>query len=516
MIDRHHLLSRYRAILASAGFVCHIAGLVMTTPLIALPFWPGESWTAESFLVPGLLLAAAGFSCWRLLRSRDMMTLTLSEGSIVVVLSWMTVCIASALPLMSAAGLGFTQAVFESVSGWTTTGLTVVDLPSAAHTVHLWRGIMQFAGGAGLAVILLSAMSGPMGASVTAAEGRDLLVPHVKRSARLVMTLYSGYAVVGTAAFLVAGMDPFDSVIHTFAAISTGGFSTHVENVGFFDSPAIEAVALVLMILGNLNFVTAWALVRADARSFWRSGETRLSAVLIPLCAALLLVFTCIGVYPNLGKSVRVAVFETVTALTTTGFSTVSYADWNGFGVLVLIILMLVGGGTCSTAGGIKQFRIYALGRSVLWDLRRALMPSRAVQKRVLLETGGEVHISDERLRQIGTFVFLYIALFFAGSALIMVQGFGFRDSMFEFASALGTVGASIGLTSPDLPGGVLWTMIAGMFLGRLEIFIVLAGMSKLARDAARLAGAGGGRVRACRAPCRALVSDPSFPLTRK
>lgn len=497
MIDRHHLLSRYRAILASVGFVCYIAGLVMITPLIALFFWPGESWTAGAFLVPGLSLATAGFSCWRLLRSRDMTTLTLSEGSIVVVLSWMAVCIVSALPLMSVTGLGFTQAVFESVSGWTTTGLTVVDLPSATHTVHLWRGIMQFAGGAGLAVILLSAMSGPMGASVTAAEGRDLLVPHVKRSARLVMSLYSGYAVIGTTAFCLAGMGLFDSVIHTFAAISTGGFSTHVENIGFFDSPAIEAVAIALMILGNLNFVTAWALARADTGSFWRSGEVRLSAVLIPLSAALLLVFTCTGAYPTLGRSVRVAVFETVTALTTTGFSTVSYADWNGFGVLVLIILMLVGGGTCSTAGGIKQFRVYALWKSVMWDLRKALMPSRAVQTRVLLETGREVHISDERLRQIGTFAFLYISLFFAGSAVIMAQGFGFRDSLFEFASSLGTVGASIGLTSPDLPGGVLWTMIAGMFLGRLEIFIVLAGMSKLARDAAGLAGAGGGRVRA-------------------
>ncbi|MDM7993582.1 MAG: TrkH family potassium uptake protein [Candidatus Fermentibacter sp.] len=494
MIDRSHLLRRYGAMLASAGFVCYVAGLLMTTPLAALLFWPGESWTAGAFLVPGLSLAVAGFTCWRLLRSREMMTLTVSEGSVVVVTSWAAVCTVSALPLMSAAGLDFTQAVFESVSGWTTTGLTVVDLPAATHTVHLWRGIMQFAGGAGLAVILLSAMSGPMGASVTAAEGRDLLVPHVKRSARLVMTLYSGYAVAGIAAFRLAGMDPFDSVIHTFAAISTGGFSTHVENIGYFDSPAVEAVAIALMILGNLNFVTAWALARADARSFWRSGEIRLSALLIPLCAVLLFVFTCAGVYPSLGKSLRVAVFETVTALTTTGFSTVSYADWNGFGVLVLIVLMLVGGGTCSTAGGIKQFRIYALWRSVLWDLRRALMPSRAVQKRALLETGAEVHISDERLRQIGTFVFLYLVLFFTGSAVIMAQGFGFRESLFEFASSLGTVGASIGLTSPGLPEGVLWTMTAGMFLGRLEIFIVLAGFSKMIRDAAGLASGGRGR----------------------
>jgi trk system potassium uptake protein TrkH len=430
----------------------------------------------------------SGFAVWRLLRNRVMLTLTLTEGSVVVVLGWAAVCVASAVPLMMAAGLDFTQAVFESVSGWTTTGLTVVDLQAASHTVHLWRGIMQFAGGAGLAVILLSAMTGPMGSSVTAAEGRELLVPHVKQSARLVITLYSGYAVAGILAFRIVGMDLFDSVIHTFAAISTGGFSTHVENIGFFDSPAIEAVAIVLMIVGNLNFVTAWALVRADLKSTWRSGEVRLMAVLMPLCSVLILLLTCIGIYPSFGKAVRVAVFETVTALTTTGFCSVSYFNWNDFGVIVLVVLMLVGGGTCSTAGGIKQFRVYALWKSVVWDLKKALLPSRAIQKRVLMEMGKEVHIGNDRLRQIGTFVFFYIFLFFLGSVVIMAQGYGMRDSLFEFASALGTVGSTIGLTSPDLPGGVLWTLTAGMFLGRLEIFIVIAGFVKLARDSALLA----------------------------
>ena len=488
MIDRSYLAARYRAILASCGFVCSMSGLLMLTPLTALISWPRESWTAPAFLVPGLSTAVAGFLAWRLLRGRGMLALNLTEGSVVVVLSWAVVCTVSAVPLMAAGGLGFTQAVFESVSGWTTTGLTVIDFSTATHTVHLWRGVMQLAGGAGLAIILLSAMTGPMGSSITAAEGRELLVPHVKRSARLVVTLYSGYAVAGIIGFHLAGMDLFDSIIHSFAAISTGGFSTHPENIGYFDSPAVEAVAVVLMILGNINFVTAWALVRADLRSFWRSGEIRLTALLLPVSIVLLLLFTCSGIFPTPVKAVRVAVFETVTALTTTGFSTVSYSHWNGFGVLTLVVLMLVGGGTCSTAGGIKQFRVYALWKSVIWEVRKALSPSGAVQRRQLAGAGSLVHMNGERIGQIGTFVFLYLLLFALGSGIIMSYGFDFRDSIFEFASALGTVGASIGLTSPGLPGGVLWTMTAGMFLGRLEIFIVLAGLSKLFRDMASLA----------------------------
>lgn len=489
MIDKAFLASRYNGILASVGFICLITGLLLLTPMAVLVLRPQEISSAPAFLIPGMSMTILGFFAWRHFSSRGILTLTLKEGSVALVLGWAVACIASAVPFMMDAGLDFTHAVFESVSGWTTTGLSAVDLHTISHPLHLWRGMMQLAGGAGLAVILLSVMTGPMGSSVTAAEGRELLIPHVKHSARLVLTLYSGYSLLGILAFRVAGMGWFDSVIHAFTAISTGGFSTHPESIAYFDSPAVEAVAVVLMVLGNLNFVTAWALVRGDIRSVWRSGETRLMAILLPVSMVMIFLLTCRFACPGAGRAARAAVFETVTALTTTGFSTVGYSHWNGFGVALLIILMLIGGGTCSTAGGIKQFRIYALWRSMTWDLRKVLLPSRAIQRRVLLEMGREVRVSEDRLRQIGTFVFLYLALFLAGSIIIMAHGFGFRDSLFEFASALGTVGASIGLMSPDLPPGVFWTLTSGMFLGRLEIFIVFAGVAILTRDGVSLLG---------------------------
>ncbi len=483
-----YLLQRYRAILASLGAVCILLGAIMLTPLVALAFWPAEAADARGFVVPAAVLILAGFALWRALRGHAA-DLTLTEGGVIVLLGWTTAVLFSAWPLMTVQGLNFTQAVFEAMSGWTTTGLSVVDLAKAGHCVLLWRSIIQLFGGAGIAIIMLAAVTGPTGPAVGAAEGRDQLVPNVRRSAKIVMMIYSGYAIAGTVALWLAGMTWFDAVNHCFPAISTGGFGTHPESIGYWDSPEIEVVLMVLMIMGNLNFVTAWVLLRGRFRDVCRNGEVRLMAVLIPLSAVLVFVFTCRALYPALGKAARIAVFETVSALTTTGFSlVVCYPGWNGFGVFVLIVLMLVGGGTCSTAGGIKQYRVYMLWKALVWELRRPFRPRTAIAQESVWEAERQVFVTDARLRLIGVFVFLYIATWLVGSAVLMAHGFGLKESLFEFASAEGTVGLSIGLTLPTNPPAVLWTMTVGMFLGRLEFFVIFVSAVKLLRDAAAIA----------------------------
>jgi trk system potassium uptake protein TrkH len=336
----------------------------------------------------------------------------------------------------------------------------------------------------GLAIIMLSAITGPTGPAVSVAEGRDQLVSHVRQSAKLVMIIYGGYQVVGTLALWLAGMGWFDAVNHTFAATSTGGFSTHPENIGYWNSVAVEAVTIPLMILGNLSFVTAWLLLRGKFRAVGRNGEVRVMAVVIPLGACLVFLLTCRGLCPTLGKSARVAIFETVSALTTTGFSTVGYGNWNALGWLVLTVLMLIGGGTCSTAGGIKQYRVYLLWKSATWELRRMLLPRTAVTENHVWEADRKVFVNDTRMRQIGAFVFLYLLTYTVGSAILAAYGYGLKESLFEYASAVSNSGLSIGLTSPSAPAGALWTMTVGMFLGRLEFFVILASAAKLLRDA--------------------------------
>jgi trk system potassium uptake protein TrkH len=161
----------------------------------------------------------------------------------------------------------------------------------------------------------------------------------------------------------------------------------------------------------------------------------------------------------------------------------VTYGDWNPFGVLVLVLLMLVGGGTCSTAGAIKQYRVYLLAKAVAWEVRRALLPRSAVVSESIWH-GDELHYIDDRsIRRAGAFVFLYLATLAAGAAVIAAHGESIADSVFEFASAQGTVGLTVGVTHADAPKVVLWAMIVGMFLGRLEFFVVIVGVVKIARD---------------------------------
>lgn len=474
-------------ILSQTGMIVSLCAGLMLTPLLALFTGTDDPPEARHFLIPATLMGGLGLSAWRLLRPKARIVLSIQEGGVIVFLSWVIVCLSSAWPFMAITGLDFTQAMFESVSGWTTTGLSVVDVTRAGPVILLWRSIMQLAGGAGLAIIMLSTITGPTGPALSLAEGREQLVPHVRRSAKLVLKIYGCYLVVGTLALRSAGMSWFDAINHAFAAVSTGGFSTRAESIGYWDSVAVEAVTIPLMILGNLSFVTGWLMLRGKFRAVGRNGEVRLMAFMLPLCCVLLFLLTARELYPVLGKSVRVAIFETTTALTTTGFSTVGYGDWNSFGWIVLMALMLIGGGTCSTAGGIKQYRIYLLWRSVVWEVRRSLLPRTAVTANSAWEAEHRAFIDDTRLRHIGAFVFLYMMTFTAGSAIMAAHGYGLKESLFEYASALGTVGLSVGVTSPSAPVGVLWAEIVGMLLGRLEFFVIFVSGAKILRDAGHM-----------------------------
>jgi trk system potassium uptake protein TrkH len=385
---------------------------------------------------------------------------------------------------MTIQGLNFTQAMFESTSGWTTTGLSVVDVTKASRLILLYRSTIELFGGAGLAIITLSAIAGPSGSGLASAEGRtEQLVPNVRRSAKLVLGIYLGYIIVGTIALDLAGMSFFDAINHSFAAVSTGGFSTRPESIGYWDNTAVEVVTNVLMIVGAFNFVTSYMLLTGKFKSVMRNGEIRLQFFLYVLCSIVLLVGVVLPLYPNLGKAIRVSIFETITALSTTGFSTVGYTDWNGLGWLILILLMLIGGGSGSTAGGIKQMRVYILYRALMWEIRRMLMPAGTVNEAHIWQGDQRQFLQNDQVKQISIFVFLYLMVFGIGSAIIAAHGYTLQESLFEYASAMGTVGLSVGVTAADAAPALLWAETVGMFLGRLEFFTVFVGVVRLLRD---------------------------------
>jgi len=478
------LKQRYCSILAYVGLIFIFNAIVFLLPLISLIWFPKEIVYSGGFLLPAALSALSGFIIWKIFHPRTYVTLNIQEGGIIVLLSWLGIFGFSTIPLMMINHLSFTQAAFESVSGWTTTGLSVVDVKVSPYCILLFRSIIQLFGGAGLAVIMLSSTAGPTGAGYSIAEGRgDQLAPHVKESARLVIMIYTGYAVAGTVAYILAGMTPFDAINHSFAAISTGGFSTRLESIGAWDSVSVESVSIVLMILGNLNFLTAYMFLRGKFRSVLRNGEIQVMGFLFAVFIAVVFFNVAAPLYSSLGKAARVAVFETVTSLTTTGFSTVSYSNWNSLGIIILITLMIIGGGTCSTAGGIKQFRFYLLGRAVWWEIKRFFLPRSAVMNNYVWQGESREFITDTKIKEVSVFVFLYAVSLVIGTSIIAYHGYSLSDSLFEFASSLGTVGISIGVTTPGAPVMVLWTEIIGMFLGRLEFFIVFVSIGKLIKD---------------------------------
>ncbi len=487
-----YLRQRYKAILGYTGLLSLLVSLLILSPLALLIVYQDELSRAWGLLLPGLALAIPSLWLWRRLKPRTPVSLTMQEGAIIVVLTWLLAILVGTIPFAAISGLNFTQAVFESTSAWTTAGLSVLDVSRASRLILFYRSVLQLAGGAGLAILMLSALAGPVGPGLTIAEGRsEQLLPHVRRSARLVLSIYTGYVIVGILALALAGMSWFDAINHAFTALSTGGFSTRAESIAYWHDPAIESVIIALMLLGTLNFLTAYTLLRGKVRAAARSSEVRQTGLLLLFGAVVLFFGVTRGLYPTLGEGLRTAAFNAVSALSTTGFATVDYRQWNGLGLLVLILFMLIGGGTGSTAGGIKQYRIYILYKGLVWEFRRRLLPRSAVSEPDIWRGEQRHFISDRQLRQIAMFVFLYLVVFFASAGLIAAHGYPLQDSLFESASALSTVGISVGITAPDAPAGVLWVEIVAMFLGRLEFFTIVIGLIRLVNDVPAILSSG-------------------------
>ncbi|MFO8144501.1 MAG: potassium transporter TrkG [Candidatus Syntrophosphaera sp.] len=287
-------------------------------------------------------------------------------------------------------------------------------------------------------------------------------------------------------------MNPLDAVVYCFCAISTGGFANHVQSIGYFNSASIEFVTMVLMVLGNLSFLTGYLIFKGNFRSIIRNGEFKVLMFFLLLAIPLLFMGVTSQIYASATKAIRVAVFESVSALTTTGYSTVNYTNplWSEAGIFMLILLQLVGGGTCSTAGGIKQYRVYMIYKSILWHIKSSLLPNKAVVRKFIWEGDQKSYVNDTRIRKITSFVFMYLALYLAGVAVISFSidpatgvTYNLKDAMFEFASTIGTVGLSTGITSSQAPLLVIWNQIIGMMLGRLEIFVVFIAIAKLIKD---------------------------------
>ena len=463
------------------GKLMLLIGMLVAVPLIVIPFYPEDTIYGFAFVLPafGSIVAgaiaclvgkseASGFE-WRS---------AMQHSSLTVLFAWGWAALMGAIPFVLSGKLTFVQALFEAVSGWTTTGLSVMDVSVTPHIFLFHRSFMQFCGGLGFVMMMVMLIQGKQSMNLYSAEGHpDKLMPNLKKTAQMICLMYNGYLIIGTTAYRIAGMGLFDAIMHTMCALSTGGFSTKLNSIGEYSSLSIEVVTIVLMLIGTTNFAVLLLIAKRKWRQVIRVSEVQFMFLVLTFFIPLTALSLSYGLNVSIGQGLRHAAFDIVSALSTTGYSTMSYTTWPPFAIGVLILMMLIGGGIGSTAGGLKLSRVYLMIRITMQNIRKRLSPTRNIEAPYYIKAQGKTSIDTTLTLDTTGFVACYLGLFIIGSLLTTVTAkCTLTEAMFEFASALGTVGLSIGLTTPATNAATLIVEMFGMILGRLEIFIVFIG----------------------------------------
>ncbi len=473
----------YRRIISYIGLLIFGIGAITFIPLLVLLLRPLTWQDALPFVITGTGGVSAGWSLWYLFRGQDDHFLSTREAAVIMSSGWIVAMVMGGLPFIIGKRLPWLDGFYESISGWTGAGLSMFSQVELLPPVYLlWRSLMGYLGSAGFAALMLSAVIGPQAIGLYRAEGRsDHLVPSILDTARLFMKMYALYLFIGTVLYWFVGLSLFDAVNHAMTALSTTGFSTRTLNIGHFDKVSIELVSVFLMLLGSSNFTIHYLLV---TKRGWRAlRDSELYALVVVLSLAIPLVYLGIRpLYGGLPKTMRIAVFQAVSASTTTGFATVDLSGWGDLPLFGLTLLMIAGGGTGGTAGGIKLSRLATLWQAVIWTVRQRLHSERVVLRQAIYRQGELEPMHGDKLWDVAVVVFLYVMTFLVGTLIFMLHGVPLAEASFEFATALSTVGLSVGITGPDMPTTLKITQMVGMWLGRLEFVAVFVALGRLGR----------------------------------
>lgn len=461
-----------------------VIGVILLLPMIALFFDISEFRLSLNFLIPGLSFIIIGFVFHKRFTNYEKSQLARHQDAILVVSTWILAILLSTTPMLLL-GYSFTEAAFEITSGYSTTGLTVVDVTQAPKILLLYRSFLQFFGGVGFVLVLTSAISDKLGMRLYQAEGHsDRLVPNLLKSGQIIMRIYIFYILLGIIFYVIFGMPLFDAINHSISAVATGGFSTKSQSIGYYQSLEIEIVTIVLMILGGTNFFVHLLLFRKKFKDVFSHIELKVFAII----AIVSIIFGTINVMNQMdvafGTSLRISSFQLISAITGTGYQNIEgFTGLPSVLFFLIILTMILGAGTGSTAGGIKQYRIGLMAKSQFWQIKDMLSHKKTVRTKFINRLGKKMVIEQEDITQNYMFITTYIVVLLIGAFMIMLYGHSFENSLFEFASALGTVGLSVGILNASAPNFLLWTGTFGMFLGRLEFYVIFIAISKVALD---------------------------------
>jgi len=471
-------MSNYKTVFFTLGALQIILGLSMIVPILAQFFYNEiDAGFISSCLVSilfGILFVLSNLDHDK--------KLNLPQAFLLTALSWLSIAIFGSLPfIFSEVELSFTDAFFESMSGITTTGSTIItNLNETPKAILLWRGMLQWLGGIGIIVMAITLMpimniGGMQLFVISTSNTPEKILPKSKQISIRLIIVYLMLTLVCAFFYKIFGMNFFDSIVHSMTTIATGGFSNYNESIGYFNSSLIELTSIIFIILGSIPFIAYIKYLNGDKKIFLKDTQIKTFIKIVIFSIIVLFFYLSFKNQSIFDTNLRAITFNVVSILTGTGYVTQNFSEWGNFPLIYFLILMFIGGCAGSTACGIKIFRVQILYQFISNQLKKFIYP------RGIFKIKYENNIVDDKfLASIMSFIFLYIVIFFIITALLSTNGLDFVTSLSAAATSISNVGPGLGeIIGPNgnfsqLSDISKWILSLAMILGRLELFAVL------------------------------------------
>ena len=471
-------MSNYKTVFFTLGVLQIILGISMIIPIVIQIIY-GE--LDSSFIGAGIITIIFGILFFLANLDHDK-KLNLQQAFLLTSLSWLSIAIFGSLPFFfSSLQLSITDSLFESMSGITTTGSTIIiNLNDSPKGILLWRALLQWLGGIGIIVMAITLMpimnvGGMQLFKISSNDASEKILPKSKEIALSLILIYSGLTFICSIFYKIFGMNYFDSITHAMTTIATGGFSNYNESIGHFNSATIEITAIIFIILGSIPFIAYIKFLNGNKRIFISDSQIR-TFIKIIIVSIIILFFYLAFQNKNFSEiNLRSISFNVVSILTGTGYVTQQFDNWGSFSLIFFLILMFIGGCAGSTACGIKIFRVQILYLFLVNQLKKIIYP-----RGIFVIKYDNNNVDDKFMSSIISFIYLYIIIFFFITALLSLSGLDFVTSISAAATSISNVGPGLGtIIGPNgnfsqLPDFSKWVLSFGMILGRLELFAIL------------------------------------------
>ena len=471
-------MSNYKTVFFTLGILQIILGISMIFPIIIQIIF-GE--LNSSFISASLITII--FGTLFLLSNLDQdKKLNLQHAFLLTALSWISVAIFGSLPfIFSDLNLSITDSFFESMSGITTTGSTIItDLNSTPKAILLWRAILQWLGGIGIIVMAITLMplmnvGGMQLLKISSTDGSEKILPKTKEISIRLIIIYIALTFLCALFYKIFGMKFFDSLTHSMTTIATGGFSNYNDSIGHFNNFKIEMTSMVFIILGSIPFIAYIKYLSGTKNIF--ITDTQIKSFIKIIFFSILILFLYLVIFNKSFSeiSLRSISFNVISILTGTGYVTQNFDSWGNFPLIYFLILMFIGGCAGSTTCGIKIFRVQILYLFIKNQLKKIIYP-----RGIFIIKYDNNNVNEKFMASIISFIYLYIVIFFVIAALLSLSGLDFTTSISGAATSISNVGPGLGeLIGPNgnfsqLPDFSKWVLSFGMILGRLELFAIL------------------------------------------